>query len=155
MKKTVLVLIVDREKEKILLAYKKRGFGSGKLNGAGGKIESGETPVEAVVRETEEEFGMQLKKTDLIDVGECFFYFENRPEWNIHNKMFFAYRWSGEPAETEEMGKPEWFLFDTIPYEKMWADDALWLPNVLAGKHIRAKFYFDKKGEKILRHSIK
>jgi hypothetical protein len=31
------------QKDRILLGYKKRGFGMGKFNGFGGKVEKGET----------------------------------------------------------------------------------------------------------------
>jgi 8-oxo-dGTP diphosphatase len=41
--------------EKILLIHKKRGFGAGKINGPGGKIDPGETPLESALRETFEE----------------------------------------------------------------------------------------------------
>ena len=37
---------------RILLIEKKRGLGAGKINGPGGKIEPGETPLQAVMRET-------------------------------------------------------------------------------------------------------
>ena len=38
--------------DSILLIEKKRGLGAGKINGPGGKIDPGETPEEAVMRET-------------------------------------------------------------------------------------------------------
>lgn len=44
-----------RKGNKILLAEKQRGFGQGKLNGVGGKLEKGETPEQAMIRETQEE----------------------------------------------------------------------------------------------------
>ena len=43
---------------KILLMRKKRGFGAGKINAPGGKIDPGETPLDAAVRETFEELGV-------------------------------------------------------------------------------------------------
>ena len=39
---------------------KKRGFGAGKWNGFGGKVEPGETIVEAAVREVKEECGYDV-----------------------------------------------------------------------------------------------
>ena len=44
---------------KILLGMKKRGFGAGKYNGFGGKVEAGETIAQAAVRETIEECGLK------------------------------------------------------------------------------------------------
>ena len=44
---------------------KKRGFGVGKWNGFGGKVEAGETVVEAAAREVTEECGYSVKTEDL------------------------------------------------------------------------------------------
>ncbi len=53
---TLLFLLKDNH---ILLAMKKRGFGAGRWNGVGGKIEAGETIVQAAVRECFEEIGVR------------------------------------------------------------------------------------------------
>jgi 8-oxo-dGTP pyrophosphatase MutT (NUDIX family) len=45
-----LVLVRDYEKNKILLGYKKRGFGSNKWNGFGGKLDKSETILECAKR---------------------------------------------------------------------------------------------------------
>ena len=42
-KKKVLTLVHIRDEENILLGMKKRGFGVGKWNGFGGKVQPGET----------------------------------------------------------------------------------------------------------------
>ena len=42
-KKKVLTLVYIRDEENILLGLKKRGFGTGKWNGFGGKVEPSET----------------------------------------------------------------------------------------------------------------
>ncbi|KII91254.1 hypothetical protein PLICRDRAFT_173137 [Plicaturopsis crispa FD-325 SS-3] len=39
------------KEDQILLGYKKRGFGIGKYNGFGGKVDAGETPAQAAARE--------------------------------------------------------------------------------------------------------
>lgn len=28
--------------------------------------------------------------------------------------------------------KPEWYNLDEIPYDKMWKDDPIWLPRIIA-----------------------
>ena len=43
-------LLFVRKDDEILLGMKKRGFGTGKWNGFGGKIEAGETIEQAAVR---------------------------------------------------------------------------------------------------------
>jgi len=49
---TLMFVVRDGQ---ILLIEKKRGLGAGKVNGPGGKIDPGETALEAVVRECQEE----------------------------------------------------------------------------------------------------
>lgn len=153
MKNTVLVYLVDKINGTILLARAKRGISSGKLNGAGGKIEGDETSEKTAVREAAEELHVNIKESDLVRVGECVFHFENGPRWN--NTVYFAYRWEGEPRETEEMEDPAWYAINALPYENMWVDDILWLPDVFAGNQIFAEFHFDEKGDTILDYRIK
>lgn len=43
-------LTVIRSEESLLLGLKKRGFGKGKINGFGGKVEKGETILDAAIR---------------------------------------------------------------------------------------------------------
>ena len=52
------LLFIVRD-EKILLIRKKRGFGAGKINGPGGKVDPGETPLQSALRETFEELGIK------------------------------------------------------------------------------------------------
>ena len=47
---------------KILLIDKKTGFGKGKVNGPGGKIEKDESPEACAVRECQEELGITVAR---------------------------------------------------------------------------------------------
>ena len=62
---TLLFVIRDGE---ILLIRKQRGLGAGKINGPGGKLEAGESPREAAIREVQEEVG--VTPTGVIQLGE-------------------------------------------------------------------------------------
>ncbi|MGD2110491.1 MAG: NUDIX domain-containing protein, partial [Phycisphaerae bacterium] len=53
-RQTATLLFVIRAGE-ILLIRKKRGLGAGKINGPGGRVDPGETPREAAIREVQEE----------------------------------------------------------------------------------------------------
>ncbi|MEJ0073651.1 MAG: NUDIX domain-containing protein [Candidatus Saccharibacteria bacterium] len=55
-KETTLLLL--RRNDEVLLAMKKRGFGAGRWNGVGGKLDPGETVEQALVRECQEEIGV-------------------------------------------------------------------------------------------------
>lgn len=152
MKTTTLCFLV--RDDEVLLAMKKRGFGVGKYNGVGGKVEAGETILEAMVRETKEEIGVEVDAVEAMLQAELTFEFESKKEWNQVSHVFLVKKWKGEPKETEEM-KPGWFKIDSLPFESMWIDDPVWLPLFLSGKHVVAKFLFDDSGTKILNHEIK
>ncbi len=149
MKQATLCLLIKNDK--VLLAMKKRGFGVGRWNGTGGKVKKGEKIVEAAIRETKEEIGVDIK--NLEKVGLFHFTFLNKSEWNQDVTLFLVKDWIGEPAESEEMA-PKWFSFDEIPYDKMWSDDIHWMSLVLQGKKLEADFVFGE-GDKLLNHNIK
>lgn len=139
MKKLQTVCMI-REGSKILLGLKKRGFGVGRWNGFGGKVEELETLEESVKRETREEAGIEIK--NIKKIGIIDFKFEDSAR-EIECHFFKADIEKGEPTETEEM-KPEWFNIENIPYPKMWPDDKLWMPMFLVGKKFRGRFLFNK-----------
>ena len=132
----------------ILLGLKKNGFGVGKLNGFGGKIEAHETIEDAAARELREECGVQVDVSDLTRVARLEFLFPAKPEWNQVVYAFLARHWRGELGETAEMN-PIWVDTKAIPYDKMWADDAHWLPLVLQGKPVEATFTFKDDNETV------
>lgn len=60
MKNKILTLafIINKERQEILLGMKKRGFGVGKWNGFGGKVDPNETILDGALRELKEEAGI-------------------------------------------------------------------------------------------------
>ena len=150
MKKTqnlTLCFLID--KNNICLAMKKRGFGANRWNGVGGKVGDkveGESIEEGLLREVKEEIGVDLKEYD--KVAEITFIFIDNPDTELLVHTYLSYKWDGEPTESEEM-RPKWFKVDSIPYDDMWSDDRYWLPTVLDGKKIKARFKFDENEEPI------
>lgn len=144
MAKILLTLCIIHQDKSILLGMKKTGFGAGRWNGFGGKVEEGETIEEAAKRELEEE--SSLKAEEMIKRGVLTFEFEQHPEiLEVH--VFYANSYFGEPKESKEM-KPQWFLVNEIPYDNMWSDDKYWLPLLLDGKKFKGTFLFDKPSTK-------
>jgi 8-oxo-dGTP diphosphatase len=139
---------------RVLLGLKKRGFGRGKLNGFGGKIQSRETPEEATVREVEEECGVIVNPCDLRPAGMLTFVFPSEPGFDHHVRVFTTDAWRGEPGETAEMA-PSWFPIDRLPFDRMWADDSHWLPLVLSGRRIDAAFTFAPDNENLIAWRIR
>ena len=138
--KKLLTLCIIHQHPRILLGLKKAGFGAGRWNGFGGKVEKGESIEEAAKREIMEEAGIEV--SDLNKIGIIEFEFKDNPEV-LEMHIFKSSDFKGEPAESEEM-KPTWFHMDEIPFKDMWPDDIYWMPLFLKGKKFRGKFLLDK-----------
>lgn len=132
----------------VLLGRKLTGLGQGKLVGPGGKLESGESPTEAVAREVAEEIGVVVDSDALELVGELTYPFPHRAEWSQKSWVFVCHRWAGEPTSSVEL-EPEWHALDAIPLDEMWDDAKHWLPSALRGEYIVATFSFAEDGETI------
>ncbi len=147
--RAVLCFIRNRQSGRVLMIHKKTGLGKGLINGPGGRIEQGETPREAAVREIREEVCVNIKADRLRHGGDLFFQFKDG--YSIRGYVFDTEEWEGTPRATEE-ADPFWCPEDDIPYNKMWKDDAWWMPQLLARKQFRGRFIFD--GETMLSMSL-
>lgn len=128
--------------DSVLLAMKKRGFGKGKWNGVGGKLEPGESMQQAMIRECQEE--ISVTPTMFYQTADLTFdEFHDGVPAQHHVQVFIITEWEGTPAESEEM-KPQWFSKDSLPYEQMWSDDQFWLAEVLRGDKIIGHFKLDE-----------
>ncbi len=142
---TLVYVIRD---EKILLIRKKRGFGEGYFNGAGGKVHDDETLEEAAVREFREE--LCAAPGPLEWRGALEFYNNDRLEMVVH--VFVTDSYEGELCESDE-AEPHWFDLDGIPYDNMWADDRHWFPLLLAGELFYGRFWF-RNWEKVENYCV-
>lgn len=131
-------LVFVRRDGEVLLIRKKRGHGAGKINGPGGKVEPGETPLDSAVRETMEETGIRV--LDPVLRGRFKFVDLSAPQWLGY--IYTAATFEGTPVETAE-GDPAWYPIGGLPFDEMWEDDRYWLPRVLAGENLVGDFLFD------------
>jgi 8-oxo-dGTP diphosphatase len=146
--RAVLCFIVKGDR--VLLIRKKRGLGAGKINAPGGKLERGETPIEAAIRETQEEIG--VTPLQLEERGQLHFQFTDG--YSLHCTVFVARDLAGDPIETAE-ATPYWIPIREVPYHDMWEDDQHWLPQVLSAEagYFHAWFEFD--GERMLSKEVR
>ena len=147
-----LTLLFLRRKDEVLLAMKLRGFGAGRWNGVGGKLEEGESIEQALVREAQEEIGVTPTRYEKVADLQFDEYFKGEPAL-MHVHVYACDQWDGEPEKSEEM-EPKWFGISKIPYENMWSDDQYWLPQVLAGDKVAASFVLDEN-DAITKHDVR
>ena len=135
----------------VLLGMKKRGFGVGRWNGYGGKIEEGESTEVGALRELEEE--STIHSAVLNRRGYLVFYMaEDDKYMKVH--VYDTWNFSGEAIETEEM-RPRWFCEDELPFDDMWPDDSYWLGQMLSDtRSFIGRFDFEDN-DTITDHTLK
>lgn len=114
--KTIRVAAAVIINEERILATQ-RGYGefAGGWEFPGGKIEAGESPREALVREIKEELEMDIKAGTLIDTVEY-----DYPAFHLSMDCFFASIVQGTPV-LKEHEAAKWLTRDTL-------DSVDWLP---------------------------
>jgi 8-oxo-dGTP diphosphatase/2-hydroxy-dATP diphosphatase len=135
----VMTLVSLYNDTDVLLAMKKRGFGVGRWNGYGGKVQAGESIQEAALRELKEESGIT---TDITAAGKITFHFKGEAldVFYFRNSQF-----TGEAIETEEM-TPKWFPKNALPFNEMWPSDVIWMPRFFAGETLSGEFWLRDDG---------
>jgi 8-oxo-dGTP diphosphatase len=154
MKIATLCLPIDQARRRVLLGHKQRGFGQGKLVGIGGKVEPGEALPAAAARELREEAGLAVDPAQMEEAAHLTFYFPGYPDWDHRMHVFVAHTWLGEPVSSEEI-IPEWQPLDALPYDRMWDDGRLWLPQVLAGQHLIATFVYGEDRQTVVAAAVR
>lgn len=130
LRKCVVCYLV--QDDRVLLGLRKkssRGLGISRVAGIGGGIEDNESADEALCREVYEEVGVEL--TDFKKMGRVVFLYPNTTKWN------------GEPSESDEI-YPDFFSINDLPFDRMFVDNPYWVPHVLAGKTVEARFIYDE-----------
>lgn len=97
----VVAAVLINPQGKVLLAQRPEGKRlAGKWEFAGGKVEDGETPESAIIRELREELGIDI----LVDDLENFWFLSHPyPEFDFHLLMpvYICRKWQGIPQPLE------------------------------------------------------
>ena len=115
--KVVAAIICDNIKEKNKIFATARGYGElkGGWEFPGGKVEPGETPKQALVREIMEELDTEIKIGELIDTIEF-----DYPTFHLLMDCFWAEVTKGH-LELKEAEAAKWLTRDQL-------DSVAWLP---------------------------
>lgn len=151
-------IILSKKKQHIHVGEEKLARSKEIYNGFGGKFDekAGDKDIEdTAIRELNEETGKTngvfAKKEDLIKIGEIQFFWPNN---NSNNPNMFVYfylveNFVGYPVETDEMGEPEEFFEEDIPYNQMTGADKEIIPKMLKNKDtfLKAKVFLLENNE--------
>ena len=137
-KEACLSIIEDVKNGRVVMIKHHRGINEGYLNFPGGKKEPNETMAECVVRESIEETG--LKPLNPVEVGYVEF-----PSKEFYVTIFYSTEFEGKLAENSAEVDVFWQDKKNIPYDKMRAADADFVPLVMAGKPVRRQYFYDEK----------
>lgn len=115
--KVVAAVICDSFENKTKIFATARGYGEfkGQWEFPGGKVESGETPQQALIREIKEELDVKIKVGELIDTIEY-----DYPDFHLSMDCFWCVVVDGEiilkEAEASKwLNKDELYTVDWLP----------------------------------------
>lgn len=163
---STLIILTNMQRRGILLGRKLRGFGTGKFNGFGGRLESKDidlTPAHGAQRELREEANIFIPSVDSFKpVGNLTFTFQdNASKMKVHLfhvDVMFQEDASFDSHDTNTRNGiasgvvidpntikgcdemiPQWFPWSEIPLQQMFMDDSVWLTYFLSSLHGRER----------------
>jgi mutator protein MutT len=113
---------------------------AGRLNGPGGKVDRGESPTAAIMREVAEETGLHL--VDPVGHSQLELIFGEPAGERMRVFIYTAEQWTGRVRGGRE-GRLRWWAVDRLPFDRLWPDMRFWLPLVLAGGTVHGVCTFD------------
>lgn len=132
MKTINVVAAIIKQDDKIFATQRGYGEFKGGWEFPGGKIEAGETPEEALIREIKEELNVEIVVGKLIDIVEY-----DYPTFHLSMQCFMAEIKSGELILNEHesakwltrdtMDSVNWLAADQGVVEKLKEDSGVWM----------------------------
>lgn len=141
MKTIVATLCYVRSGERTLMMHRNKKEGDvhkGKWNGLGGKLDSGESPDECVIREIREESGLTLLDPKLRGVL-TFPAFKPGEDWLVF--VYTATKFEGELGVCAE-GDLEWVSGERLAGLPLWEGDRIFLPWLEQPRFFSGKFVY-------------
>ncbi|WP_433655348.1 NUDIX hydrolase [Nocardia sp. CA-128927] len=108
-------LLLSRGEDVLLARRRNTSFGDGEWNAPGGRLDDGEDVLTAVIREADEEIGVQVDRDDVRMVASM--HIQSPPGQALIVFIFHTDTWSGEPRnlEPDRCSELRWFAIDDIP----------------------------------------
>jgi 8-oxo-dGTP diphosphatase len=139
-------------RDKVLMLHRRRPPNRGLWNGVGGRIEAGETPLECVLREVEEETGFHLRETPPRFCGLLTWEGFEIPPAGLY--IYTAEAPAGEPTANSE-GTLEWKAREWVfTSPETVSNIHVFLPFILRGV-LPQVYHFAYKDGEILWHEIR
>jgi len=135
----LVYLILERDGQILVMRRFNTGTWDGSYSLPGGHVEDGETPLEAMVRETKEEISLDIDVTDL-DIAHISYRPKHDEKGNRVDFFFRAKKWAGDPvnSEPEKCDDLKWVPINTMP-------DAM-IPHVANGIYSSLSGVFYSEG---------
>jgi 8-oxo-dGTP diphosphatase len=149
-KETTLCLIVKDDKVLMMLRNKKKqDVHLNKYNGLGGRVESGESKLDCVLREVYEEAGIIL--TNFHYVGKVTF---KNFGYKIGKEIMYsyvAYDYLNEIGDCDE-GELVWIHKDQVLDLPLWEGDQYFLMHIINNEPFKGYLHYD--GDQVVNHRI-
>lgn len=109
-----IYLVLMKENRVLLSRRRNTGFHDGEFSFPAGHLKSDETLIQAMIRETKEEIGIEVTPKDLRLVHIMH---RKEPNENRVNFFFTANEWKGEPRimEPHKCDSLKWFDINNLP----------------------------------------
>jgi 8-oxo-dGTP diphosphatase len=142
-----------RHQEKYLMLFRQKAPNQYRWNGVGGKIESGENPTHACLREIEEETGLGVSSISFRGIVTW-----NNVSWNNSGGMYvFIAESPTDKVVSSEEGKLDWKSLDWVYNdESVVSNIPMFLPPMVSEKDKPMEHAFTySEEEEILNYEVK